>query len=70
MAPNALATTLLPLVLAGIFYTLGALVYLKRTPDWWPTVFGYHELFHVCVVLGNIAVTFAVLHVAGIAAIR
>jgi len=31
----------------GLIYTAGALVYAKRRPDPMPTVFGYHELFHV-----------------------
>jgi hemolysin III len=35
----------------GILYTLGALVYAVRRPDFAPTVFGYHELFHVLTVL-------------------
>jgi hemolysin III len=35
----------------GILYTLGALVYAVRRPDFVPTVFGYHELFHVLTVL-------------------
>ncbi|HST25539.1 MAG TPA: hemolysin III family protein [Gaiellaceae bacterium] len=39
------------LVLAsGICYTLGGLVYARRRPDPFPTVFGYHELFHALVV--------------------
>jgi hemolysin III len=35
----------------GILYTLGALVYAVGRPDFAPTVFGYHELFHVLTVL-------------------
>src|SRR6266508_1060293 len=39
------------LVLAGgLCYTLGALIYAKRKPDPFPTVFGYHELFHALVI--------------------
>jgi hemolysin III len=39
------------LVLAGgLSYTLGALVYARRRPDPFPTVFGYHELFHALVI--------------------
>jgi hemolysin III len=39
------------LVLAGaLLYTLGALVYARRRPDPRPTVFGYHEVFHLLVV--------------------
>jgi hemolysin III len=42
-----------PLVLLGIgglLYTGGALVYARGRPDPLPTVFGYHELFHACVI--------------------
>jgi hemolysin III len=36
------------LVLAGgILYTAGAVVYARRRPDPVPSLFGYHELFHV-----------------------
>ena len=42
-----------PLLVAagGIFYTLGAVVYAIQRPDFRPTVFGFHELFHVLTVL-------------------
>jgi len=40
------------LVLAGgALYTLGALAYATRRPDPVPHVFGYHEIFHLLVVL-------------------
>ena len=39
------------LVLAGgVSYTLGGIVYARRRPDPFPTVFGYHEIFHALVV--------------------
>ena len=34
------------LLIGGLFYSLGAVVYARRRPDPVPTVFGYHELFH------------------------
>jgi len=34
----------------GLLYTIGAVVYACRRPDPWPAVFGYHEIFHACVV--------------------
>ncbi len=41
----------LVLVLAGgLLYTAGAIVYVRRSPDPVPHVFGYHELFHVLTV--------------------
>jgi hemolysin III len=40
------------LVLAGgMCYTIGGLVYALRRPDPLPAVFGYHEIFHVLVVV-------------------
>lgn len=36
----------------GLAYTVGALVYGMKRPDPWPTVFGYHEVFHACTVVG------------------
>lgn len=39
------------LVLAGgVLYTVGALVYASRRPDPYPSVFGFHEVFHVLVI--------------------
>ena len=39
------------LVLAGgLLYTVGAVVYARKRPDPWPKVFGYHEIFHACVL--------------------
>ena len=44
---------------AGIAYTGGALIYARQRPDPWPRVFGFHEVFHACTVIG--AGTFAYL---------
>jgi hemolysin III len=41
---------LLLVVVGGLLYTAGALVYARRRPDPVPHVFGYHELFHVLTV--------------------
>ncbi len=40
--------------LGGISYTFGALTYAFRRPDPAPETFGYHEIFHLCVVLAGI----------------
>ncbi len=38
------------LVAGGVLYSLGALIYAVRRPDPFPTVFGYHEIFHALVI--------------------
>ncbi|WP_430384326.1 PAQR family membrane homeostasis protein TrhA [Archangium violaceum] len=38
------------LVFGAVLYALGACVYARRWPDPRPTVFGYHELFHLMVI--------------------
>ena len=35
----------------GVLYSVGALVYARKRPDPVPMVFGYHELFHLLVIL-------------------
>lgn len=49
----------------GLCYMVGAIVHAARTPDPWPEVFGYHEIFHVFVILAALmqycAIAFLVL---------
>ena len=40
------------LVGGGLCYTAGAVIYARRSPDPFPVVFGYHELFHVLTLIG------------------
>jgi hemolysin III len=49
--PAALAL----LALGGLAYTAGAVVYARRRPDPRPATFGYHEIFHVLVVIAAAA---------------
>ena len=55
------------LVVGGLAYTAGAIVYARRRPDPAPSVFGYHELFHaltiVAVTCQYVAIAFFVLQV-------
>jgi hemolysin III len=57
------------IVLGGLLYSAGAIVYARRRPDPVPTVFGYHEIFHVLVVaaaaLHFAVIAFLVLPLAG-----
>ena len=43
------------LLVGGLVYSVGAFVYASRRPDPVPTVFGYHEVFHVLVVVAAAA---------------
>ena len=36
----------------GAAYSLGAVIYALKRPDPFPRVFGFHEIFHVGVLLG------------------
>ncbi len=38
------------LALGGLLYSAGAVIYARQRPDPVPTVFGYHELFHLLVI--------------------
>jgi hemolysin III len=38
------------LVIGGLCYTVGAIVYATRKPDPIPHTFGYHEIFHLLVI--------------------
>ena len=48
------------ITLGGILYTIGAISYAFKLPDPFPAVFGYHEIFHLLVVIA------AALHYAAI----
>ena len=38
--------------IGGFFYVVGAVVYAAKKPNPWPKTFGYHEIFHLLVILG------------------
>lgn len=49
---NALGDQALYLILAGgVSYIVGGICYALKRPNFFPGVFGYHELFHLCVNL-------------------
>lgn len=41
------------LLLGGFSYTIGAIVYASKQPRLYPRYFGYHEVFHIFVLLGS-----------------
>ena len=40
------------LVAGGLFFSVGAVVYITRRPNPYPGRFGFHEIWHIFVVLG------------------
>lgn len=38
-------------IVGGLLYTAGAIMYALKKPNPWPGHFGFHEIFHVCTVL-------------------
>jgi hemolysin III len=49
------AAALVWLALGGLAYTVGAIVYMLKKPDFIPGVFGFHEVWHIFVILGCLA---------------
>lgn len=49
------------LISGGIVYVVGAVIYAIKRPNFSPRVFGYHEVFHILVVVAA-AEHFAVIH--------
>jgi len=43
------------LLIGGITYTLGAVVYITKTMNFWPGKFGFHEVWHIFVILAALA---------------
>jgi len=43
------------MIAGGLFYTIGAMIFIKEKPNLFPGRFGNHELWHVLVMLGNIS---------------
>ena len=55
---------LLWLIAGGLFYTFGAIVYITRIFNFVPGVFGFHEIWHIFVMLAAAAHFVAVLGIA------
>jgi len=51
-------------LLAGLVDTAGALVYALKRPDPWPRVFGFHEVFHACTLVGAAMFAYVVAFIA------
>ncbi len=42
------------LLVGGVLYSVGAVLYATKWPNPWPTTFGHHEFFHAATVLAAI----------------
>jgi hemolysin III len=50
------AEAFVALVISGVVYSIGGVVYATRRPDPWPSVFGYHEVFHGLVMIATLLI--------------
>jgi hemolysin III len=53
------------MAVGGAAYSAGAVVYALRRPNPWPTVFGYHEIFHALTIVAAACHFRAVIGVVG-----
>ncbi|MBE0687176.1 MAG: hemolysin III family protein [Anaerolineaceae bacterium] len=49
------------LVLGGLFYSFGAIIYITKFMDFLPGKFGFHEVWHIFVILGAFSHYFLIL---------
>jgi len=49
------ATPIVLIACGGILYTVGAVIFALGRPNPWPRTFGFHEIFHVFVILAAVA---------------
>jgi hemolysin III len=42
------------LIVGGVFYSVGGVLYALKWPNPWPTTFGHHEFFHACTAVAAI----------------
>jgi hemolysin III len=38
----------------GLFFTLGGFIYATKKPRLVPGIFGFHELFHIMILIGGV----------------
>ena len=55
--------TLIWLIVGGVTYTLGAIIYITKKLDFKPGIFGFHEVWHIFVMLAAAAHYISVLTV-------
>jgi len=55
LSQNMVFMGLMWMFVGGLFYTLGAIIYALKKPDLFPGFFGFHEIFHVFILMGSFA---------------
>src|SRR3954454_19211087 len=55
MAASLPVAPMVLIVTGGVLYTAGAVVFALGRPNPWPRTFGFHEIFHVFVILAAVA---------------
>ncbi|MCL2337456.1 MAG: hemolysin III family protein [Firmicutes bacterium] len=43
------------MVIGGVAYTAGALIYATKSLNFFPNRFGFHEIFHLFIIMGSVA---------------
>jgi hemolysin III len=46
------STSLILLIVGGTFDIIGGIIYGRKRPDPKPGVFGFHDIFHICIAIG------------------
>ncbi|WP_227999241.1 PAQR family membrane homeostasis protein TrhA [Nocardia australiensis] len=54
LTTNVGLAPLILLLIGGLVYSGGAILYATKWPNPWPTVFGHHEFFHAATVLAAV----------------
>jgi hemolysin III len=42
-------------LVGGILFSIGAVIYTAKRPDLFPGTFGFHEVWHIFVILGALS---------------
>ncbi|PLS78805.1 MAG: Hly III family transporter, partial [Chloroflexi bacterium] len=48
------------LLVGGVLYTIGAIIYALKRPNPAPRIFGFHEIFHLFTIAGGAAFIIAI----------
>lgn len=48
-------TAIIWLVSGGLFYTIGGIIYALKKPNFIPKWLGFHEIFHILIILGTVS---------------